>query len=279
MQGLFEVASGSVIGRHHQLTGKNNQDAYCSLSLDTAIIAVVCDGCGSSPNSEVGAKVGAQLMVKVIQENWEKQVSCFSLSRTEASQNNSNFWQNVQQDLENQLQSVIHAVTTSSSLSQVIQDYFLFTIVGVLIEPFTTSIFTVGDGCFAINNEMKQIQSPENAPAYLAYNFLETLPNTVLQVQASLPTSELKSLLIGTDGVGKLIEAEAKAIPGKEENVGAIAQFWQEDRYFKNPDMIRRRLALINRNVTTFNQETKQLTKQVGLLPDDTTLLVIRRRS
>jgi serine/threonine protein phosphatase PrpC len=62
----LEYAIGSIIGRNHVLAGKNNQDAYRIVSNEKFIIAVVCDGCGSGKHSEVGAKLGARLVINAI---------------------------------------------------------------------------------------------------------------------------------------------------------------------------------------------------------------------
>ncbi|MDO8622315.1 MAG: protein phosphatase 2C domain-containing protein, partial [bacterium] len=57
----------------------------------------------------------------------------------------------------------------------------------------------------------------------------------------------------------------------------SIDQFWTDDRYFRNPDMVRRRLTLVNREAV--RAENGMLARTPGLLPDDTTLVVIRRTS
>ena len=119
---------------------------------------------------------------------------------------------------------------------------------------------------------------PNNAPPYLAYSLCGYPEWGHLQMHYQLPTQEVESILIGTDGVSDLIESQGSYLPGKPEKVGAITQFWQEDRYFKNLDMIRRRLSLINREVTKPDWQSQRLVKEVGLLPDDTTLIAIRRK-
>ena len=93
-----------------------------------------------------------------------------------------------------------------------------------------------------------------------------------------MPTKEISSLLIGSDGLENLILAAENNIPGKNEKVGPINQFWEDDRYFKNPDMIRRRLTLVNRTITKTDWDNRKILKEHGLLPDDTTLIVIRRK-
>src|SRR4029453_19002579 len=60
----FEIAGGSVTGHAHVAAGRNNQDAFCWASGADGLVAVVCDGCGSGPRSEVGAQIGARLLVE-----------------------------------------------------------------------------------------------------------------------------------------------------------------------------------------------------------------------
>jgi hypothetical protein len=60
--------------------------------------------------------------------------------------------------------------------------------------------------------------------------------------------------------------------------VGPLSQFWTDDRYFANPDALRRRLTLINRESVRADFESRRLVRTPGLLPDDTTVVVLRRR-
>ena len=48
--------------------------------------------------------------------------------------------------------------------------------------------------------------------------------------------------------------------------VGPLSQFWADDAFYKNRDMVRRRLAVLNRGAGP------------GLLADDTTIVVVRRK-
>ncbi|HKD75720.1 MAG TPA: protein phosphatase 2C domain-containing protein, partial [Ktedonobacterales bacterium] len=57
------IAGGSVPGRAHLMTGRPNQDALSWVRSERALIGAVCDGCGSGAHSEVGAQLGAQLLV------------------------------------------------------------------------------------------------------------------------------------------------------------------------------------------------------------------------
>lgn len=269
MKNEFELVGGSVIGREHLRVGKNNQDAYGWDVSEAGAIAVVCDGCGSGIHSEVGAKLGARMIVETLHRTLKDGLSL----------EHEEFWQTIQQKLLHQLQQL--AEQLGGDRAQTVRDYLLFTIAGVVITPAITSVFTLGDGVIAVNDQVMQLGPfVNNAPPYLAYGLLEgnvseSLPLKALQV---LPTKQVQSMLLGSDGVSDLMEVAAHSLPGRSDVVGDVAQFWQDERYFRNPDQVRRRLALINRDVTILNPQAQQCLRQPGLLPDDTTLIVIRRK-
>ncbi|MEE3719346.1 protein phosphatase 2C domain-containing protein [Tumidithrix elongata RA019] len=281
MNSAFELAVGSVIGRNHLQVGKNNQDAYHTLRSEFGTIAVVCDGCGSGKHSEVGAKIGAKLTVQAIAAQLNRQAT------KGEDEIGESFWLTVQADLLLQLRNMLEAIgglsgdirkdsQAESAFFSIINDYFLFTIVGVLITPKESITFAIGDGAIALNGEISEFSFPNNAPPYLAYGLYR--PDLVpFQLHHHLATENLNSVLIGTDGVSDLIQAESKLLPNGKEVVGNIAQFWQQDRYFSNPDMLHRRLALMNHEVTKPDWQNQRLVKSAGLLPDDTTLVAIRR--
>ncbi len=269
MNHQFELAGGSVIGREHLRLGKNNQDAYSWRVTETGTIAVVCDGCGSSRYSEVGAQLGARLVITTLEQ----------MLTPDLDLNDRVVWQGIQQQLLIQLQQV--ATQLGGDLQQTVQDYLLFTITGFAITSTLAAIFVLGDGVIAINGEVLQC-GPfiNNAPPYLAYGLLNHNTEQFFQLQAVkvLPTQSLQSLLIGSDGVSDLIQAATQTLPGQVEPIGDIAQFWLQDRYFRNCDQVRRQLALINRDRTIMCPSSQSCLRKPGLLPDDTTLIVLRRK-
>jgi len=62
----FAAAAGSVCGREHQRTGRNNQDAVCWCGGPNALIAMVADGCSGGSHNEVGARLGVRLVTAAI---------------------------------------------------------------------------------------------------------------------------------------------------------------------------------------------------------------------
>lgn len=265
----IDVAAGSVAGRDHISTGKNNQDALAWVDLQPGSVAVVCDGCGSQPHSEVGAQLGAQLVTQVVMRQLDR-----------ASLADATFWPTVQRQVLAGLESLAHQL--GGNLAETVQRYLLFTLLGAVITPESTVIFGLGDGVYAINHKIYTLGPyAHNAPPYLAYHLLtpgSLASNLVpLQVYHCCPTTTVQTLLLGSDGVLDLIKAAALPLPGKTELVGEISQFWQAP-YFQNPDRLRRRLTLINRSVVQPDWDHQQLMQQPGLLPDDTTLVCLRCR-
>jgi len=253
----FEYAFGSIIGRNHVLAGKNNQDAYQIIANEKFIIAVVCDGCGSGKYSEVGAKLGARLVIEEIANLLNQGINQdFQISNPE-------FWDLIKLNL---LEKLKNLVTLTNGDLEFVNNYLLFTILGVVIKDYETVTFSMGDGAIAINSKLTEIPAyPNNAPPYLAYGLYK--PDAInFEIRDRLPTSELESLLIATDGIDDLVKVED------------INQFWQEDRYFKNPDTIRRKLAMLNREEVKPDWNKREIIKRSGVLSDDTTLVVIRRR-
>jgi Protein phosphatase 2C len=272
MHKLWEVAGGTIAGTEHRRLGRNAQDSYYSISDERATIAIVCDGCGSGQDSEVGAKIGARLVAETLRRSLPDDPN-LSLA--------NDFWEQVRNHVLMRLENLVLAMGTDKYCldREIIQHYFLFTVVGTILTPKAATLFSIGDGVIIVNGLIQNLGTfANNAPPYLAYELLfPGAEQWKFQIQPPIAIESLDSILIGTDGVCDLIAAADQKIPGKNQLVGDIAQFWQRDAYFNNPDLIRRQLFLINREITKADWSNKQLFHQTGFLPDDTTFLVIRR--
>lgn len=285
MKDVFELASGSVLGRNHKSIDRNNQDALAYSVTDHAVTCVICDGCSDGKYNEVGAQIGARILCKEIGNLAAKTIS----DHPETAEDyiiSSDFWNRVQQNTLTYINLMVTAM--GMSVSQIVRDFFLFTIVGVLITRKNAQTFALGDGVIMINGEMFQVGPfPQNEPPYLGYNLTGTssqmLPELLkIQIIKVMPTELIKSVLIGTDGISDFVQVTDRRMPGKEELVGPIAQFWDEDRYFSNPDMVRRKLFLTNNDSVKYirgpGNVIQEIWKENGLLPDDTSIIVIRRK-
>ena len=274
----IQVASGTVIGRDHRIKGENGQDALVLFDSERSIVGVVADGCGSGKWSEVGARFGAHSTAMLIQQN---------LGYFEAASSESEL-RDILDYIESSLvERLLGAITSMGGRKSIlVSEYFLFTVVAVVVTQSWLTIISFGDGAYGCNGEVKSLGPfPDNAPPYLAYKIsgssLEHCRPELLSfsICARLPLAEVSSCFIGTDGVMDLENAATHHMPGKEEELGSVSQFWLEDRYFNNPDMLRRRLFLANKDsyrAVPVGTGKARLVHDPGLLPDDTTLIVLR---
>ncbi|MDP3727328.1 MAG: protein phosphatase 2C domain-containing protein [bacterium] len=266
----FEMAVGSIVGRDHlrPLAWRNNQDGWAIRAAGDAIAAVVTDGCGSEARSETGAGIGAEIFAQALADEARRPESDAPTRIIRAGEH-----------MLDRLRTVASAM--GADLPTVVSAHFLFTINGVLITPDDTTCFAIGDGVLFLNGERIPIGPFEgNAPPYAAYcllDGLERLPER-LAITRVIPTGQVRSILIGTDGVEHLRAAEAEHLPGKAERIGPISQFWEEEHYFGNPDMIRRRLALMQQEHLAIDWQNRTAVRIPGRLPDDTTLITIRHK-
>jgi len=271
MKDLIDIASGTVTGKDHRRDGKNNHDGCHYEFGSDYLIAVVTDGCGSGKHSEVGAKVGACMIVHAAAQL----INYFGQDNT--------YWERVRQVVLAQLRMLARQM--GRSLTETVNNFLLFASVGVVMNRYHAVFFSLGDGYIVVNGTIFQLGPfPGNAPPYLSYGMVKSsLENNAPEqlrftLNLPIPTGEIDSFLIGTDGLGNLINATGECIPGKDEPIGPISQFWEEDRYFTNPDNVRRRLTLINREYIRPDWEAGVLQRICGHLPDDTTLIVGRKR-
>jgi hypothetical protein len=270
----FDIASGTVIGRYHLHKNMNNQDALVVLKSEDKIVAVVCDGCGSGEKSEVGANLGASIIAKELFELEDAPFTMDDLDRRLGD---------VRVRVVKMLSDICNNMSEGLYLG--INEYFLFTCVIVVMNSSYTYIASIGDGIIALNGDVKNLGPFEgNAPPYIGYGAIKKyLTDEVgpeyytFQIHEVVNTESVQSILIGTDGVEDLINAENESLPGKKELVGPISQFWTNESYFRNEAALERRLNMINKTDTRLSKERTALTIKHGYLQDDTTMIVIRR--
>ncbi|MCB9754282.1 MAG: protein phosphatase 2C domain-containing protein [Myxococcales bacterium] len=270
----FELADGTVAGRDHVRAGRNNQDARACASDERAIVAIVCDGCGSCPQSELGAQLTARVMIAACREAVARD------PRLEAPTETLAAIQGRALDSLRALTGALHGEDARGARAFV-HDALLCTVIGLLVTPGATMIFAAGDGAVAVNDRVRPLGPfPGNSPPYLASALLtgreEDAP---LRVIERVETRALSSAMIASDGALELEARQLRAVPGTTRPLGPLRQFWTDDRYFRNPDALRRQLALANREVARAAASGGGLRREHGLLPDDTTIVALRRRA
>lgn len=261
MTGQYQLAGGSTIGRDHWMVPKNNQDSWSIWRYEDLTIGIVADGCGSGMHSEVGAKLGVQMLGACL--------------RDEYLRNRQINWQCVQRNMLTQLNSV--AQMMGDNYRKIVESYMLFTLLGIVIDGEHAAFFALGDGTIIVNGEPLSVGPfQNNMPPYLGYGLLlDELAidanEITLKPILELPIAQLASFLIATDGIDDVTRNSQSTLPGLGKIVGPIEQFWQSDRYFgSNPELLSRQLKLIGRDWPVSKP-------QPGLLGDDTTVIVGRQ--
>ena len=258
----FAVTGGTVRGREHQRLGRNNQDAFAWAATAKAFVAVVGDGCGSGPHNELGSRLGAQLLVTALGQKLDEHPER-PIEELLAA---------VRTALLARLSCLLSALGGPAVVT--VRDHFLFTLLGAVVGPRETVIFSLGDGFWMLDGERHLIRCPGNAPPYLGYALIPealesaTLGDTPFMIEARRPTADVENLLIGTDGAAEL------------ERIGPdlLEDLVTDDRYLKNPQAINRFLSRLNRERIRIDWQAGVVRKCPGLLEDDTTLILVRRR-
>ncbi|WP_428265327.1 protein phosphatase 2C domain-containing protein [Haliangium sp.] len=289
----FDIAGGSVIGHEHRRLGRNNQDAMAWYADAGVIVAVVADGCGSSRHSEVGARLGARLMVAALARlvgagGLDAGISNASQTASEVAAGQGTDSAGAAVALVTQARDEVlgHlrglARVMAGSLAQTVSDYFLFTLVGAAMTPARCLVFSMGDGVIVVNGAAIPLGPfPGNQPPYPAYALLDgdaVDAPAAPRVHALMPTAALDSLVLATDGAEELVAHPDHALPGSDERAGPLHQFC-DPRYHRNPDAIRRRLWLMNRDHVVADWDRRRIRRARAVLADDTTLISIRRTS
>jgi len=213
MSVIYKVAAASVQGRGHKEINKNNQDSFCYLN-NNGFVAVVCDGCNSGKHSEVGSKIGSSILVNEV-----KRV----VVKIGFGEEVETILKHVKDNVLAQL--LLLANFMGDDVRRVVNDYFLFTVVGVFEYGDKAVFFSLGDGVIVVNGEVMEIGPfKDNQPPYLGYSLCGTsliseegaLDFKIIKI---IDVADLESALIGTDGVMDLIRSSGKKIPCKDEKV------------------------------------------------------------
>jgi len=271
MQNIFELARGSIPGYDHIRAGKNNQDGVSILQTSDFTIAVVCDGCSSGKYSEVGAQFGSLLLTHTIADHLRVRSGWTIRNPREILA-----WSIIRRDALWEMRKWARGIGAEDSEGRVnpsfVNDYFLFTVVCVVITPERTEFASIGDGCISVNGETSFLGPFEgNMPPYLGYGLVKTsMKEEQMQfvVHKAMKTEDLQSFLIGSDGLTSLHKSADKPLPGKTRTVGPMSQLWEDEKFFLNADVGRRHLVLANGGVGS---------RFPGLLEDDTTFVSGRR--
>lgn len=255
MRNLFNSAGASVPGSDHTQVGKpfwkNDQDAYFLCQDEFFTLGIVADGCGSGASSEVGAKIGVRILAKELTDVLSRELPVFEPVIP---------WELVACRLDSWIACLTEAM--GGKTAKTVEEFFLFSFVGFVVTPKKTTVFHCGDGSYAINGKVEKLGPfPGNAPPYFAYRTLRMNPGLRIET-AEFDTADVQSVAVATDGTDYLSDYPE-----------TLREWLSDEAVFKNPDALRRRLAVMNR------ERIENGLLIPGPLKDDTTLVIARRNA
>ena len=288
----LSLRGGSHEGRFGEPSESQNQDACGCHAEDKWMLGLVCDGVGECPHSEYGARKGILLLQRhsfELASDMEGLWQDISCKPYEAAQRFVNELQRrVLSQLDISMRQLVPRTPPSDRQTQMfgecLMDYLLFTVIGALVTPRFTALFSCGDGGYVLNGKSRCLRAG-NAPPCLAYNLWsgsdpEGSAQNRLVLQEVLPTSELDHLVICTDGVGKITWGMQRCCSGLD-LLGALAA---SDHPLDARSM-RHALSMIGRPRFKIDQNRgngaaeRMQRRFSGSLYDDTTAVVIRRKA
>ncbi|MFC1638250.1 protein phosphatase 2C domain-containing protein, partial [Patescibacteria group bacterium] len=223
------IRSATTAGNHHKSPNNpgaiNNQDAVEEIIVDGEVVgAVICDGCGSKPHSEIGSRFGAVTIANFLSEklNQSIPIDWNDLTGTVAM---------------GIAQKAMDYNRVHEEVEETIRDNFLFTIMIAVIVDGKLLIASCGDGVYRIDDDIYEIESPiENAPTYLAFKLIKSKydPSEIqIQLNEEIDLNSLsKGVVIGSDGASELIEVnDAIFHPALMGNETAI-QTWLQGKVY-----------------------------------------------
>ncbi|CAN5533698.1 hypothetical protein BH10CYA1_BH10CYA1_17720 [soil metagenome] len=282
----FSLSGGTFPGYKSTGTdipkGGRNQDSLMGVIGDGYIVIAVNDGCSGNPEqhlqSELGALAGSQIVCSVFADIIES---------------GQPLWETVTDEIVDQLSLIAVALShgRKERLEHVVRKYLMFTSVVAVIGPEETTIATVGDGYYAINGgDLKRIGPyPDNQPPYLGYLlYPNNYPRELLtfQKQVQLPTADLQSLIMGSDGLGEVAASANKRLPGKSSLVGSLTSLLDNPRFFrggKNPEngalvpWLRGLNSSVSRIVFNPGNGKPDIEYSAPLIEDDYTCVLVKR--
>src|SRR3989338_6242050 len=142
----FVIHQATHIGRDHLLEFKNRQDAHLTfegnLSGKKVGIGIVTDGCSEGNNSETGATLGANFLIREIKVLIEQGVPLKVLPNVLYSR------------LLDFLRLLVgnYVFDNPSDRVNFIKNTLLFTVVGFIVTDEASLIFYAGDGTIVIDD-------------------------------------------------------------------------------------------------------------------------------
>src|SRR5262245_20895126 len=187
----ISARAAAVTGARHVRMARNGQDAAATWVGDGAAAIVVCDGCSSGAYTEVGARLGAQLVVAAV------------AARLRGGEQPGALWGGVRAQVAAVLGQLAEAMP--GDRTTVIRDHFLFTVVAAAARGDDVCVWAIGDGAYATGDQVHLLGPfADNQPPYLGYDLLDMPQPARLEAVDLPPGPRPRSVAVATDGAAEL---------------------------------------------------------------------------
>lgn len=240
----LRTSSASVIGARHRRAGRNGQDAAAAWARGDVAVVVVCDGCSSGGNSEVGARLGARLFAQRL----GTRLASGACVRERA------VWEAVRREVG---RTFGLALGDTAIDVEAVHEHLLFTIVAAAITDEGAAVWALGDGAYRFADQTRVLGPfANNEPPYLAYDLLGIAVEATFEV---LPEG-VQRIVVATDGI--------------EDLGGDFSRFAAP---LTHPDALRRTLVQLARAEERIDWSERRVVRTPALLQDDLAIAVIER--
>ncbi len=256
---LLLATSGSVVGREHLRLARGGQDGHATLARRDLAAVVVTDGCSSGRESEVGARLFAPIVLRL--------VAAHALGASEAHPEPTAAARALASALDEALRRELAGIlaclapstpgTTLLTPSAAVERFLLFGFLAAVVTEAHAIVLGIGDGLVFARGadgagDLTVLDpGPENAPPYAAYALLPGAPPPAARVHLARPAAEIDLLAVATDGLAELDSPSLVALAS-------------DPRWTKNPSLLEKRLRVLAAE---------------GHFRDDATLAVLRREA
>ncbi len=240
----ISTASAAVTGARHLRSARNGQDAAATWVGESTAGVVVCDGCSAGASSEVGARLGAQLVIAAVRDAL--------IAGTQPAR----LWHSVREQLVTTFAQLIEAMP--GEREQIVHDHFLFTIVAAAWsrDANEVAVWALGDGGYSLGARTCVLGPfADNQPPYLGYDLLGAPQRAHLEVS----DASCGSVIVATDGATE-VGLDAFTTP----------------RFLAHPDALRRQLALLARTSERVDWAERRIVRQPAPLQDDGAVAILR---
>ena len=237
----ISIAAAAVAGARHLRVARNGQDAALAWAGEGMGAVVVCDGCSAGASSEVGARLGAQLVIGLIRELLVRERP-------------RDIWPVLRARLVATLARLADAMP--GEREQIVHDHFLFAIVAAAWRADEVAVWALGDGGYALGDR-NIVLGPfaDNQPPYLGYDLIGAPQEAHLEIA----DASCGSVIVATDGAAEL---------------GLDA--FMAQRFLTHPDALRRQLALSARTSERVDWAERKIDRGIAPLQDDGAVAILR---